>query len=217
MRRARSTKRTVAKPKGAFHHGDLRWALLQAASLLLERDGTAGVGLRATARLAGVSQTAPYRHFPDREAILAALAEQGLTTLGDRMAGAAREAKDPVAALNAIAETYVALAAERPYLFRLLFGPEVADKARHPAVRAAGLRAFDVLIGAIGAGQRAGVVRAGEATDLALGYWAAIHGIALLLLDGMVGERAAAAGGPAALARQVAGQAWLGLTPRPAR
>jgi AcrR family transcriptional regulator len=217
MRGARTSKRTVAKAKGAFHHGDLRWALLRAASQLLEREGTAGVGLRAAARLAGVSQTAPYRHFPDREAILAALAEQGLTTLGDRMASAAREAGDPVAALTAIAETYVALAAERPHLFRLLFGPEVADKARYPAVRAAGLRAFDVLIEAIGAGQRAGVVRAGEATELALGLWAAIHGIALLLLDGLVGDRAVAAGGPAALARQVAGQAWLGLTPRPAR
>jgi AcrR family transcriptional regulator len=214
---ARPPKRSLAKRPGAFHHGDLRWALLRAASLLLERDGTAGVGLRATARLAGVSQTAPYRHFPDRESILAALAVEGLTTLGDRMAAAAREAGDPAAALTAIAEAYVALAAERPHLFRLLFGPEVADKERHPEVRDAGLRAYGLLVETISAGQRVGVVRAGDAAELALAYWAVVHGIALLMLDGLVAERAAAAGGPVALGRLVAGQIWLGLAPRPAR
>ncbi len=217
MTASRPRKRTVAKRPGVFHHGDLRWALLQAASLLLEREGTAGVGLRATARLAGVSQTAPYRHFPDRESILAALAEDGLATLGDRMAAAARQARDPAAALTAIAETYVALAAERPHLFRLLFGPEVADKARHPAVREAGLRAFGVLIEAISTAQRAGVVRGGEPAELALGHWAVVHGIALLMLNGLVAERAAAAGGPVALGRLVAGQLWLGLAPLSAR
>lgn len=217
MSRPRTAKRTVAKRPGRFHHGDLRWALLQSASLLLEREGTSGVGLRAIARLAGVSQAAPYRHFPDRESILAALAEEGLVTLGDRMAAAARQAGEPAGALRAIAETYVALAAERPHLFRLLFGPEVADKTRHPAVRDAGLRAFGVLIETIAAGQRAGVVRDGDPGELALGNWAAVHGIALLMLDGLVAERAAAAGGPVALGRLVAGQLWVGLAPRPTR
>jgi AcrR family transcriptional regulator len=214
---SRARKRTVAKRPGRFHHGDLRWALLQAASQLLERDGTAGVGLRAIARLAGVSQTAPYRHFTDRESILAALAEQGLLTLGDRMAAAAREAGAPAAALTRIAETYVGLAAERPHLFRLLFGPEVADKVRYPAVRDAGRRAFGVLVDTIAAGQRAGVMRAGDPGQLALGPWATVHGISLLLLDGLLEERAAAAGSPEALARLVAGQLWDGLAPRTGR
>jgi AcrR family transcriptional regulator len=217
MSPSRATGRTVAKRPGRFHHGDLRWALLQAASLLLEREGTSGVGLRAIARLAGVSQTAPYRHFADREAILAALAEDGFATLGDRMAAAAREAREPASALSAIAATYVALAAKRPHLFRLLFGPEVADKARYPAVRDAGLRAFGVVVDTIAAGQRAGVVRDGDPAELALGHWAAVHGMALLLLDGLVAERAEAVGGPAALGRLVAAQLWSGLAPRPAR
>jgi AcrR family transcriptional regulator len=214
MSPSRPRKRTLAKPPGHFHHGDLRWALLQAASLLLEREGSAGVGLRAIARLAGVSQTAPYRHFTDRESILAALAEAGLVTLGDRMAAAAREAGEPAAALKAIAETYVALAAERPHLFRLLFGPELAGKERYPAVRAAGLRAYGVLEETIAAGQRAGVVRAGDPGELAMGHWAAVHGIALLMLDGLVAERVEAAGGPLAMGRLVATQLWEGLAPR---
>lgn len=213
----RASKRTVAKRPGRFHHGDLRWALLQAASLLLEREGTAGVGLRAIARLAGVSQAAPYRHFTDRESILAALAEQGMVTLGDRMAAAARQAGGPVAALSAIAEAYVAQATERPHLYRLLFGPEVADKKRYPAVRDAGLCALKVLIDTIEAGQRAGVVRAGDPGELAMCHWAAVHGIALLMIDGVVAERVAAAGGPVAMGRLVAGQLWEGMAPRPAR
>jgi len=214
MSKPRPARRTVAKRPGRFHHGDLRWALLQAASLLLEREGTAGVGLRAIARLAGVSPAAPYRHFPERESILAALAEEGLVALGDRMAAAAREDGEPVAALRAIAGTYVALAAERPHLYRLLFGPEVADKSRHPAVREAGLRAYQVLIDAIAAGQRSGAVRAGDPRELAVGHWAAVHGIALLMIDGLLAERVEAAGGPAALGRLVAAQLWEGLARR---
>jgi hypothetical protein len=69
----------------------------------------------------------------------------------------------------------------------------------------------------VAAGQRAGVVRAGDAAELALAHWAVVHGIALLMLDGLVAERAAAAGGPVALGRLVAGTIWLGLAPRPER
>ncbi len=217
MRQARSSGRPLAKRQGRFHHGDLRWALLQAATQLLDRDGSAGVGLRAIARLAGVSQAAPYRHFADRESILAVLAENGLLALGDRMAAAAARASDPAAALAAIGEAYVAHAVERPHLYRLLFGPEVADKARYPAVRDAGHRAMQVLVDAIAAGQRAGVVRAGDPAELAIAHWAAVHGIAQLIIDGVVAERIAASGGPAAVARLVVRQAWEGLTPRPAR
>jgi hypothetical protein len=74
-----------------------------------------------------------------------------------------------------------------------------------------------VLVDTIAAGQRAGVVREGDPTELALGHWAVVHGIALLMLDGLVAERAEATGGPVALGRLMAGQLWEGLAPRPAR
>src|SRR5512137_955916 len=103
----RPARRPVAKAEGSFHHGDLEWAILEAASQLLERDGTAGVSLRAAARLAGVSHNAPYRHFDSRESILAALAARGFVEFGDRMAAAARGHRETRQALTAIAETYV--------------------------------------------------------------------------------------------------------------
>ncbi len=212
---ARSPRRPVAKREGAFHHGDLEWAILEAASQLLEKEGPLGVGLRAAARLAGVSHTAPYRHFQNRESILAALAERGLLDLADRIAAAARGRTDALEALAAIAEAYVTMASERPHRFRLMFGPELADKSRHPAVRDAGMRAYDLLVETIAEGQRQGVVRGGDPTALALGHWCIVHGMASLLVEGLLTERARAVGGPAGLGRLAAEQVRLGLAPRP--
>jgi len=213
-RRPAPRRRSIAKPRGRFHHGDLRRALLQAARQLLERKGPLGVGLRAAARLAGVSQAAPYRHFADKESILAALAEAGLGELADRLGAAARAAAGPAAALAAIAGAYVAFAAEQPHLFRLMFGPEVAHKERYPGVRDAGLRALQVLLDAIAAGQRAGVVRQGKPEDLALALWAAAHGAASLVVDGRLEERLAECRGPGGLGRKVAEELARGVSPR---
>jgi AcrR family transcriptional regulator len=205
-------RRPIAKRAGSFHHGDLRWALVRGAMLLLEREGPPGVGLRAAARLAGVSQTAPYRHFADKDAMLAAVAEQGFRELGDRMAAAARENADPRTALLAIGETYVQLASERPHLFRLMFGPEVADKDRCPNVKEAGLRAYQVLLDAISAAQRAGVLCKGDPTRLALAHWSCVHGLASLIVDGRLSDRLATMGpdGPRLLTRVVCEQLFSG-------
>jgi AcrR family transcriptional regulator len=210
------SRKPLCKEAGVFHHGDLRRALLDGAMLLLEREGTLGVGLRAAARLAGVSQTAPYRHFPDKEAMLAALAEEGFRALSERMEAAAREHAEPRARLLAIGETYVALAAERPHLFRLMFGPQVADKSRCPKVKEAGARAYQNLVEAIAAAQRAGVLRAGDPTEVALAHWTCVHGLASLIVDGRLSERLAALGpdGPRKLTRLVCEQLFTGCEKR---
>lgn len=214
--RKNGRRRRIAKRPGAFHHGDLRRALLQGGMLLLEREGPLGVGLRAVARLAGVSQTAPYRHFPDKESLLAALAEEGLREMGDRMAAAAREHADPRSTLFAIAECYVAFAAERPNLFRLMFGPQVADKRRCPGVEAAGHRAYQILTDTLEAAQRAGQILPGDVEVLALTRWSCVHGLASLILDGRLADEVAEAGGVRPLARKVAEQLSLSAAPRPA-
>src|SRR5687767_6619369 len=95
-----------------YHHGDLRAALLRASGQVLEKEGISGLSLRDVARRAGVSHNAPYRHFPDRDALLAALAADGMTKLlkelGERTG---RE----------LAEAYVRFALARPQVFRLMF------------------------------------------------------------------------------------------------
>jgi AcrR family transcriptional regulator len=205
-------RRAIAKRAGTFHHGDLRWALVQGAMLLLEREGPLAVGLRAAARLAGVSQTAPYRHFADKDAMLAAVAEHGFRELGDRMVAAALENPDPRQALLAIGETYVQLAAERPHLFRLMFGPEVANKDRCPNVKEAGMRAYQVVLDSIAAAQRAGILCKGDPDHIALAHWSCVHGLASLIVDGRLSERLAALGpeGARTLTRVVCEQLFKG-------
>ncbi len=134
--------------------------------------------MRELARRAKVSHNAPYRHFPDRESLLAALATQGFADLG-RAQQDARER----GGLRAMGEAYVRFALERPQRFRLMFGGAVAI-ARHPALRAVATRVFDGLAGALAAQ----VPEAQSARDASIAAWALVHGLTLLLL----GERISA-------------------------
>lgn len=146
----------------AYHHGDLRAALLDAADALLE---AGEVSLREAARMAGVSPAAAYRHFADKEALLAALAARHFAQFGAALAGAGIKAQGPA---------YVRFALERPGRFRLMFGPLLNRAGSHPELRAAADAAFERLAQA--AGGRAAGIRA----------WALVHGLAHLLLDGAI-------------------------------
>jgi AcrR family transcriptional regulator len=140
-----------------YHHGDLRAAVLAAAGRMLEKEGAAGLSVRAAARRAGVSHAAPYRHFPDRDALLAALAQQGFRDLEKALED--RSGRE-------LGEAYVAFALERPERFRLMF----AGRGPAPDLQARFAEAF----GAIGPA----AALAGAAA------WSLVHGLALLMLDG---------------------------------
>src|SRR5216117_2127251 len=110
-----------------YHHGNLRTALLRAAGERLEKQGITALSLREAARRAGVSHNAPYRHFADREALLAALAAEGFAMLAERLRGQpGRE----------MGEAYVRFALEQPQRFRLMFGG-LLPIARYPELRSA--------------------------------------------------------------------------------
>src|ERR1700712_2358000 len=108
-------------PKAAYHHGDLRTALVRAAMELLEGRGETALSLRAGARRAGVSPAAPYRHYSDREALVSAVAAVGYRELAERLAAAQPSPATPEQ-LASVAVAYVQFALERPALFRLMFG-----------------------------------------------------------------------------------------------
>src|SRR6266850_4711197 len=97
----------------AYHHGDLRAALLQTAGKVLEKEGLGELSLRELARRAGVSHNAPYRHFPDRDSLLAALAAEGFALLENEMRGLGA---------RAMGEVYIRFALQHPQRFRLMFG-----------------------------------------------------------------------------------------------
>lgn len=166
------------KAAGAYHHGDLRAAVI-AAGLKRLHDGDDGeLGLRALARDVGVSATALYRHFPDKEALLDALADEGLRRLGALQAQAWLKAGGGRHGFKATGVTYVRFAHDEPALFRLSFTRQMPERYTE-GEGDGGEVAFNLL--------RAGVGEAlpgAENPDTAaLHAWALVHGLAMLILD----------------------------------
>jgi AcrR family transcriptional regulator len=176
----------------SYHHGNLRPALIQAALELLREGGTEALSLRAVARRAGVSAMAPYRHFPEKEALLAAVAVHGFDRLRAMLSAADADAADPRGALVAQGVAYVSFACEDPALFRLMFG--AAKPRNYPELRTAGDAAYAVL-----AGRVATLCRESERDDVALTCWSVVHGLASLLVDGQLRQDAS----PVMLAERV--------------
>jgi AcrR family transcriptional regulator len=117
--------------KRAYHHGDLRAAVLKAAASDIERRGFEALSLRELASSIGVAHSAPYRHFANREALLAALAAQGYAKLLQRYQDGARE-KTAAARLRACGRAYLELAADQPQLFRLMFASDLLSDTSPP-------------------------------------------------------------------------------------
>lgn len=166
-----------------YHHGQLRPALIAAAKALLDEGGPGAVSLRETARRVGVSPTATYRHFADKESLLVAVAIEGFHEFGAALAQASREKTNP---MGAMAVAYVKFAVSRRGVFRLMFGPQIANPENHPDLKAAGDAAFNVLSGAVRA-DTAPKVMAGQDPDLsAIAAWGLVHGLAHLFIDGIL-------------------------------
>jgi AcrR family transcriptional regulator len=172
-------------PKPAYHHGDLARALVLSATALVEQGGPGALTLREAARRAGVSVAAPYRHFADRAALLAAVLAEGFDGLAEHTERARRAAPDALAALRAVGVAYVDFAAAHPSVYRLMFGPD-CDKPAYPDLMAAGERALAVLVRSVRDAQAAGRVQAGPAEPVALAGWSLCHGLASLHVDGLL-------------------------------
>jgi AcrR family transcriptional regulator len=163
----------------SYHHGDLKAALIDAAEALLEEGGTGAISLREAARRAGVSAMAPYRHFADKEALVAALATRAFQDFGKALGEAVGSSPDPFAAMG---QAYVRFALARPGRFRLIFGGKLPDRSRHKELDAAARQTFDQLVDAARAAGPSGT----NARILAIRAWAMVHGLSHLLLDGLL-------------------------------
>jgi AcrR family transcriptional regulator len=166
-----------------YHHGDLKNALRAAGSALLARHGAQGLSLREIAVAAGVSHTAAYRHFADKEALLADLAEEGFRRLAQiNRETMATTQGGPLAQLAACGRAYVRFGLEQPQLLQLMFGPALPDGSAHPGLRAASEDLAQTLAGIVAAGQENGEIRAVPLGDVTLAAWSLVHGLALLIV-----------------------------------
>jgi len=194
--------------------GDLAERLLEAAAVLIAERGPQGFSLREVARRARVSEAAPYWHFPNKEALLAAVAEQGFIALAAAMAEVRERVKDPRRHLRELGVAYVRFALAHPSHLRIMFGPEIRDKTAHPSLHAAGERALALLIATITDAQRAGYVRRGNPWDLAVAAWALVHGLSALLIDRQLEDRVPGLREAEVLASRVATLLQTGLASR---
>ena len=176
-----STSKPAIRP---YHHGDLRSALLGEGLRLVEAAGAEALSLREVARASGVSATAVYRHFPDKRALMTALALEGVRRLGEAQAAAAAQATSGgAAAFTATGLAYIQFALANPGLFRLTFtypGIAIGDPVSDAAASLLHHHALDLARG-----------DARLARVIALRAWALVHGLALLILDGRVPHDAA--------------------------
>ena len=163
---------------------DLRQEILDTARALLNDVGASGLSMREVARRAGVTHQAPYHHFGDRESILAELVAEGFRTLGRDLAQANTLAAHNLrGAVMASGRAYIDFALSNPGVFRIMFRPETCDPTRFPAVQAAGQAAQATLI------ELVSMVHGTQTSPaLCMVYWAHVHGMASLLLDGSLGQ-----------------------------
>jgi AcrR family transcriptional regulator len=174
------------KSEAPYHHGALREALLQAAERVLERDGLAGLTLRAVAREAGVSHAAPTHHFGDLTGLLSELAAVGFRQFNAAMASSSDSATTPLERALARPKAYVAYAQAHPGMYGIMFRTERLDYSR-PSLHEAAEASFAGLANAVGM-MRQEQIR-GDALTLNQGAaiaraWSMVHGFTMLLLDG---------------------------------
>lgn len=175
------------KPNGAYHHGDLRTALLDEAAAMIAEGGTEIVTMRALGERLGVSRAAAYRHFEDKTALLVAVAAAGFRRLNERLqeigAGAPSSSLERARRMG---EEYVRFALENPAHYRLMYGREAMERQNLPELRDAGSALFEQLVNVIRAYQESGGIRQQDPRAQAYVAWSAVHGLASLLIDGQI-------------------------------
>jgi len=173
-------KKAPAKKVTRYHHGDLRNALLDAARALLNENAD-DLSLRAVARQAGVSHAAPYRHFPNHETLLGELAREGFVELRAELSAACAMRGFDSDRIANIGAAYMRFVAKKPALARLMFGPQLPNRDNDAALT----EAADAIGGEIG--------RALDDPAVGLAVWAAVHGLAMLILENVIdlGQRRA--------------------------
>lgn len=206
------TRKAAAPKTRAYHHGDLKNALVVAALELIAAKGARALSLREVARATGVSHASTYRHFPNKESVLATIAEQGFRELTQQMRNAALQTRSgPLQSLHRIGSAYVAFGVAHPHHLQIMFGDLIASHAQYPSLLEASGAAFEVLASSVRAGQKAGLIRQSDERLVSLAAWSQVHGLALLIASGQIPPEGSAPLQPDTLADAVLNLLQIGL------
>lgn len=174
----------MAERARTYHHGDLRTSLVEEAAAMISEGGAASVTMRAIGSRLGVSRGAPYRHFPDKTALLVAVAVTGFKRLNRRLgSGDAGASSSSVERLRRMGEQYVRFALEHPAHYRLMYGNEALERQDQPELRKAARALLENLIDVIRVHQQRGEIEGGDPRAQAYVAWSAVHGLASLLIE----------------------------------
>ena len=173
-----ANQNTIQK-RDSYHHGQLRPALVEAAIILLETQGAEHISLRGIARAVGVSQAAPYSHFKDKDALLAAVAEIGFQRLALHMADTATGERSARARLTKLVSGYLDFAKTHPALFHLMFAPEFGDTKKYPTLAMSAGKSYALFSSTLTTRKNSNT----DARFLSVALWSMCQGMATLLFD----------------------------------
>jgi AcrR family transcriptional regulator len=181
------------KRRNTYHHGHLRRALLDQALETIRDEGIEALTLRAVGQKLRVSRTALYRHFADKRSLLAAVAAEGFRRLREALVTAWEGAGRGRPGFEAMGLAYVRFAVANPSYYRVMFGGFVDASACDATLLEEASGAFQALVDALVEQQHHGLVRADDPQQLARFIWAAVHGVAMLAIDGQLQQQHATA------------------------
>jgi AcrR family transcriptional regulator len=181
-----SPSRARKKPAERYHHGDLRRALLDEALHTIQAEGVRQLTLRTVGEKLGVSRSALYRHFADKQALLSAVGCEGFRMLRQAIADAWESHGHGTTGFNAMAEAYVQFAVAHPSHYRVMFGGFIEFARKDKDFTGEAKAAFQVLVDSLVDQQNTGLIRRDDPVLMARFVWAVVHGISMLAIDGQI-------------------------------
>ena len=170
-----------------YHHGHLKTALITAGVEILSKEGLTGLSIRKVARKAGVSHAAPYAHFADKQALIAAISTEGYRQLYDELSKAVEGHKDnPQHMLVEVGWAYIQFAMRAPEHFKTMFSGVIEQEKDYPEFREMSQKSFQLLVKLVRDCQKAGLLTHGPVDMVAISLLSLVHGFVLLLLESQI-------------------------------
>ena len=174
-------------PRKNYHHGDLKNALIREGVEILAKEGVDGLSLRKVAQKAGVSHSAPYSHFPDKQSLIAAISTEGFNQLYRELQSVvARFKEDPKRQLLDGAQAYVQFAMNNADTFKIMFSGVLEKEKEYPSFVDASRKTFELVVRIVQSCQELGILRITSPEMMAVAVWGQVHGIISLALEGQI-------------------------------